>query len=622
MGGPGYREQWHHEGEPGVYAIPSDYYDRPNWGAHDDRTPPPPPGWQHPDNQHYAQHNSYPDHKWGRPRSREHSSDWGGPSRGGSGLEGDFDMQREIEWQRRFGEQPNPTASIFIKGLPEDAEESDIYQLFEAYPNIQSVKVLRDRTTGRSKCMAFVDFASSDDARMLMESEYRWSLNIGGRPLMLDYSHGTPSSRPSGGPGDASAADWICDMCSAVNFARRLECYHCYTARPANPRRVMTDLNEPSNILKISGLEPHTSEEGLFQFLAAIVPNIVDMRVIKDKFTGAPRGFAFVTCPTIAEAGSLMVARQGQVLPGQSTPLKICYAKAKESLLGSAEVAWQGPDAAAAATAVGQAAAAAAATTARATATAVPLGWKPKEFDVTAVLDGGAAGQQNASNTGAVQQNSSSGQHASASGQQQQPALQQQQPLLQHQQPGTMDADHAAASAGAGTAAVAAVAQAASSQASSSAAAAAAAGVDAATIQALTHAGFEYQTSSGYWYDAKTGYYYDAKTQLYYHHSTNQWYKYDHSTGQYSAVGGEQQQQQGQEQQQQPVMQHTGATGAQQPAAGAQQGAAAPKQQQDQKQQSSGVDKRRRAVIGSKPQYNREGLEAHAALAKVCVDVL
>lgn len=31
------------------------------------------------------------------------------------------------------------------------------------------------------------------------------------------------------------------------------------------------------------------SEEALYSALAAVVPNIVDMRVIKDKFTGAPR---------------------------------------------------------------------------------------------------------------------------------------------------------------------------------------------------------------------------------------------------------------------------------------------------------------------------------------------
>jgi len=53
-----------------------------------------------------------------------------------------------------------------------------------------------------------------------------------------------------GGPGE--------DDNGLLVACRRLECYQCYTARPANPQRVTTDLSEPSNILKVSGLEPQT----------------------------------------------------------------------------------------------------------------------------------------------------------------------------------------------------------------------------------------------------------------------------------------------------------------------------------------------------------------------------
>lgn len=60
----------------------------------------------------HLQHTSYPDRGWGA-HSCEHSSDRGGPGFGG--MDGDFDIRREIEWQRRFGEESNPTASIFIK---------------------------------------------------------------------------------------------------------------------------------------------------------------------------------------------------------------------------------------------------------------------------------------------------------------------------------------------------------------------------------------------------------------------------------------------------------------------------------------------------------------------------
>lgn len=61
------------------------------------------------------------------------------------------------------------------------------------------------------------DFATADAARVLMESEARHTMVVGGQQLFLDYSSGPPVG--GAGPG-APALDWICDMCSAVNFAR------------------------------------------------------------------------------------------------------------------------------------------------------------------------------------------------------------------------------------------------------------------------------------------------------------------------------------------------------------------------------------------------------------------
>jgi RNA-binding protein 5/10 len=210
-----------------------------------------------------------------------------------------------------------------------------------------------------------------------------------------------------------------------------------------------------------------------------------------------------------------MVACQGVVLPGQLTPLKICYGKAKDSMLGSAAPgdAPAGPGPAAGAGAV---AAAASVYAPDPRAAAGPLGWKPKEFNP----DGSVKDEQ--------------------------------------QQP----ADQPAAAGSAGP-------EPGSEAAAISAAAAAAAGVDAGTIQAMTQAGFQYQACSGYWWDPKSGYFYDAATQLYYHHSTSQWYQYSADTGQYTAVGGEQQQQHGQGQGQQQGGAAQGQQQQQKPAAAA-----------------------------------------------------
>jgi hypothetical protein len=64
------------------------------------------------------------------------------------------------------------------------------------------------------------DFESVDDARQLMESEARYNSVIGGQVLFLDYSSGPPGGAAGQGPAGGPALDWICDMCSSVNFAR------------------------------------------------------------------------------------------------------------------------------------------------------------------------------------------------------------------------------------------------------------------------------------------------------------------------------------------------------------------------------------------------------------------
>ena len=43
---------------------------------------------------------------------------------------------------------------------------------------------------------------------------------------------------------------------TGTEIRRRLECHNCSTPRPANPRRVAADMDSPSNILKLSNLDP------------------------------------------------------------------------------------------------------------------------------------------------------------------------------------------------------------------------------------------------------------------------------------------------------------------------------------------------------------------------------
>jgi RNA recognition motif-containing protein len=55
--------------------------------------------------------------------------------------------------------------NIFVGNLPFTASESDLRTLFADYGDIQSVAVITDRDTGRSRGFGFVELADDTKAR-------------------------------------------------------------------------------------------------------------------------------------------------------------------------------------------------------------------------------------------------------------------------------------------------------------------------------------------------------------------------------------------------------------------------------------------------------------------------
>jgi RNA-binding protein 5/10 len=88
---------------------------------------------------------------------------------------------------------------------------------------------------------------------------------------------------------------------------------------------VHPDADGPSSILKVSGLDSNISEETLLKAFSAQAP-VLDVRLVLDKYTGAPRGFGFVQFNDISDATRAMNALQGMSLPGGSR-LRLCYAR-------------------------------------------------------------------------------------------------------------------------------------------------------------------------------------------------------------------------------------------------------------------------------------------------------
>jgi RNA recognition motif-containing protein len=54
---------------------------------------------------------------------------------------------------------------LYVGNLPYTTSEEDLRNLFSQYGNVESVAVITDRETGRSKGFGFVEFADDNEAK-------------------------------------------------------------------------------------------------------------------------------------------------------------------------------------------------------------------------------------------------------------------------------------------------------------------------------------------------------------------------------------------------------------------------------------------------------------------------
>jgi RNA recognition motif-containing protein len=93
--------------------------------------------------------------------------------------------------RRRF--EDSVSMKLYVGNLPYSTTEEDLRNLFAQYGNVESVAVITDRDTGRSKGFGFVEFGDDNEARnaisALSGQEY------GGRALTVN------EARPKTGGG-------------------------------------------------------------------------------------------------------------------------------------------------------------------------------------------------------------------------------------------------------------------------------------------------------------------------------------------------------------------------------------------------------------------------------------
>lgn len=85
---------------------------------------------------------------------------------------------------------------IFVGSLPYKVEEADLKELFDAYGEVASVKIITDRETGRSKGFGFVEMTDDESAQKAIDGLN--GTEIGGRTIAVSQAE----ERKPGAGGD------------------------------------------------------------------------------------------------------------------------------------------------------------------------------------------------------------------------------------------------------------------------------------------------------------------------------------------------------------------------------------------------------------------------------------
>ncbi len=95
------------------------------------------------------------------------------------------------EWGRQVGKK------LYIGNIPYTTTEDELREVFGQHGEVESVNVITDRVTGRSRGFAFVEMEESaaDKARQSLDGS-----DFGGRTMRVDEANERPP-RGGGGPG-------------------------------------------------------------------------------------------------------------------------------------------------------------------------------------------------------------------------------------------------------------------------------------------------------------------------------------------------------------------------------------------------------------------------------------
>eukprot|EP00930_Biecheleria_cincta_P039977 TRINITY_DN27429_c0_g1_i1.p1 TRINITY_DN27429_c0_g1~~TRINITY_DN27429_c0_g1_i1.p1 ORF type:complete len:528 (-),score=94.07 TRINITY_DN27429_c0_g1_i1:135-1718(-) len=193
------------------------------------------------------------------------------------------------------GEKPAGCTSVLVKGLPysvTDAELMKVFRKCDGGPT--NVRIVKDKSTGTSRGMAFVDF----DTESAVEAAIKLhGTELQGRRCIVEYAKAMP-------PGDEESAGGAKDKAKKGPGKKPAGC----------------------TSVTAKGLAEAVTEKTLMKLFKACGEGPRNVNIVFDKETGAPTGTAFVNFSS-EEAVDAAMELNGTVVKGQS--ISMGYVKPK-----------------------------------------------------------------------------------------------------------------------------------------------------------------------------------------------------------------------------------------------------------------------------------------------------
>ncbi|KAI8926959.1 hypothetical protein BC831DRAFT_206964 [Entophlyctis helioformis] len=166
--------------------------------------------------------------------------------------------------------------------------------------NAESVRIIRDRETGKSRGFAFVRFPSIEESTAWLSMRTH-GLTLGGMRVRMEYA-----TLPK-----VSEEDWTCAKCLSKNFTWRTACFVCHVPKTVLDVAAVAndgsrDIGDvPNPILLLRGLDPLTTDEALFRQMNAVVP-LLGVRLVRARASRVSYGFAFAEFKDLDAANYLL----------------------------------------------------------------------------------------------------------------------------------------------------------------------------------------------------------------------------------------------------------------------------------------------------------------------------